>query len=225
MKGKKTVAVIPAYNEEKRLGEVLKELKQYVDEIVVSDDGSSDRTAEIARKAGAKVISSPVNMGVGHATRLGCDYAITKRMAEVIVLIDADGQHAPSDIPKLLEKIDGSCEFVFTSRFKEKKEMPVIKTLGNSFLTFSTNLLSGISITDSQSGFRAMTKEAYEKLDLRTDGYEICSEFAIEVGRKRIKYREVQIRAVYDDWTKIKGTDVTTGMKIFARSLWMRLIR
>ena len=221
-RGLKVVAVVPAYNEEKRIGPVLAELKRYVGEVLVSDDGSTDGTAGIARKAGAAVLSSPVNMGVGHATRLGCEYAVGRMKADVLVLIDADGQHSPKEIPKLLEKLQGGCEFVFTSRFNEKKEMPLVKTFGNVFLTFSTNILAGISITDSQSGFRAMTREAFQKLGLKADGYEICSEFAIEVGRNRIKYCEVPIESIYDDWTRVKGTDVTAGLRIFTRMLYRR---
>ncbi len=212
--GKKVVAVIPAFNEEKRIGSVLKELGRYVDEVLVSDDGSVDGTAEIARKAGAKVLSSPVNMGVGHATRLGCEYAIEKMGADSIVLIDADGQHPPEEIPKLLAKLEEGYEFVFTNRFGDSRQMPWIKQVGNSVLTHAANFLSGVNITDSQSGFRAFESKAYGKLDMRSDGYDVCSEFVLEVGRKHIKYCEVKIKAVYDEWTEVKGTDITSGIRI-----------
>lgn len=217
----KVVAVVPAYNEEKCLGGVLVKVRKYVDEVLVSDDGSADRTATIAKKNGAHVISSPVNMGVGHATRLGCEYAIEKMKADVVVLIDADGQHPPEQIPKLLERMKGGCEFVFTSRFGDSKQMPLVKKVGNASLTFFTNLLAGVNITDSQSGFRAFTSNAYKKLDMRTDGYELCSEFAIEVGRNHIKYCEVPIESIYDDWTKVKGVSIFTGVRILANILWL----
>ncbi|MFH1448166.1 MAG: glycosyltransferase [Candidatus Micrarchaeota archaeon] len=224
-KQNKVIAVIPAYNEEKRIGNVLRQVRNYVDEIVVSDDGSSDHTRRIAEEEGANVVSSPVNMGTGHATRLGCEYAIERMGANTIVVLDADGQHPPKEIPRLLKRIDQGYGFVFTSRLGEPGEMPVIKRIGNSILTFFTDIIAGVKISDSQSGFKAFTSDAYEKLDLKMDGYEICSEFALEVGGKFIRYCEIPIKATYDDWTKVKGTDFFTGVKIFFRLVWWRLTR
>jgi UDP-N-acetylglucosamine---dolichyl-phosphate N-acetylglucosaminyltransferase len=216
----KVIAVVPAYNEEKRIAGVLRELRKYVDEIRVSDDGSTDRTAEIAKKAGARVISSPVNMGVGHATRLGCDYAVEKLGADVIVLIDADGQHSPSDIPRLLKKIGDGHGFVFTNRLSDFTDMPLVKIVGNHGLSFLTNLIAGTSVQDTQSGFKAFSADAYKRIGLTSDGYEVCSEFVIKVGRNGITHCQVPIGSEYDEWTRIKGAGFLTGITIF-----MRIIR
>ncbi len=221
--GVKVVAVIPAYNEEKRVGPVIADLRDYVDEVLVSDDGSSDGTARIAKGLGAKVISSERNRGVGHATRTGCEHAVEKLGARVIVLLDADGQHPPSKIPELLSALGDGCDFVFANRFAEPEKMPFLKRVGNRGLSFATNLVAGTNVHDSQCGFKAFKADAYQKLRLVSDGYEICSEFVLEVGRKRIRNCEVPISAEYDDWTSVKGTGVRTGIKIFARLVRLAL--
>jgi glycosyltransferase involved in cell wall biosynthesis len=222
-RGKKVVAVLPAYNEEKRIGEVIGKLKSYVDEIVVSDDGSRDRSVEVARRAGAKVVSAPINKGAGHATRIGCEYAIEKVGADVVVLIDADGQHPPEKIPELLKEIEKGYEFVFTNRLADSRGMPFVKKIGNLWLSFVTNLLAGTSISDTQSGFRAFTASAYKKMGMKTDGYEICSEFVLKVGRRKIRYCQIPISSEYDEWTKRKGTSIKTGVVVFFRLIRIAL--
>ena len=219
MKKRKSVivAVLPAYNEQMRIGLVLKTLRDYVDEIVVSDDGSTDETIKVAKECGAHVVSSSVNMGAGHATRLGCRHAIDKLGSDVIVLFDADGQHPPEQIPNLIKRIDEGCEFVFTDRFADAKEMPFVKRAGNMWLSFVTSLIAGIRVRDTQSGFKAFKANVYDRLGMISDGYEICSEFVIRVGRNRIKYCQVPISSRYDEWTRAKGTGVKTGVLIFLR--------
>ncbi|MDD5317370.1 MAG: glycosyltransferase family 2 protein [Candidatus ainarchaeum sp.] len=221
----KTVAVIPAFNEEARVAGVVRESSRYVDEVLVVDDGSMDATGEAAGKAGASVLRVPVNMGVGFASRIGAERAIEGMRAGAIVFIDADGQHPPELIPRLLLKIGEGWEAVFTTRSGETGNMPLVKRFGNGFLTWATNLFSGGRFTDTQTGFRAMTGEAWNRLRLESDGYEICSEIAWETAKRGIKYCEVPIPAKYDSWTRAKGTDVVTGIKIFARLLFWRVSR
>lgn len=221
----KTVAVIPAFNEAKRVGSVVRETKKYVDEVLVVDDGSRDKTQDVAERAGAKVLKLPANMGVGFATRVGADYALTRLGAGVIVFIDADGQHPPERIPLLLKKLDDGFGAAFASRSEQIRSMPLIKRFGNGVLTFATNLFSGGTFMDTQTGFRAFTSSAWDNLKLGSDRYEICSEIAWEAAKKGIKYCEVPIPANYDEWTTVKGTDVVTGFKIFVKLLWWRLTR
>lgn len=214
--------VIPAYNEEKTIEAVVLACKKHGIVIVV-DDGSKDSTSTLARESGAIVLTQPVNMGVGFTTTTGNDYAIRFLKCDIVVNIDADGQHSPEMIPELLEKIHEGNDFVFGSRMKDNKDMPFMKKIGNNFITSFNNFIFGINISDSQTGLRAFTRSAYETLNLKSDGYEICSEFACEVGRNKLKYSEVTIKAVYDDWTKVKGTNLFHGLKIIYESILMKV--
>ncbi len=176
-------AILPAFNEEVAIGSVVLETKRYANRVIVIDDGSSDRTAEVATLAGAEVIRHEVNMGKGAALKTGFDAVIDLqdeayrhlsgntglksgvesqngpgREQEVIVTIDTDGQHNPADIPKLVEPIlKGEADMVNGSRYinGNRKDTPLYRRLGQIVLDKATNLDSGLNVTDSQSGFRA----------------------------------------------------------------------
>jgi glycosyltransferase involved in cell wall biosynthesis len=124
-------AVIPAFNEAKRINDVINKTKDFVDEIIVVNDCSSDNTSEIARATGVVVIDLPRNRGAGFATRRGCDQAIENK-TNLIVTLDADGQHCAEDIPELVNKImTGNYDIIFGYR-KKSKTMPILKKLGTS---------------------------------------------------------------------------------------------
>jgi len=219
---KKVVAIIPAYNEERRVGEIVRGARKHVDAVLVVDDGSSDRTAEVAEKAGAQVLRLPENRGTGYATRAGARQAMDSLKAGLLVFIDADGQHNPGDIPRLLARLGEGCGVVFTAR-RFSGTMPPVKRLGNWWLTLWTRLLSGVAITDSQSGFKAMTAGAFRKLRLKSDRYDTCSEIVFEVGRRKLGYCEVPIATLYPALTTRKGTSITDGAGIFLQLLRLRL--
>ncbi len=221
MRMAKTVAIIPAFNEEKRVAAVVRGTRRHVDGVLVVDDGSSDGTLMAAKKAGADVMRLPRNRGVGAATREGAEFAISRMKAQRIVLLDADGQHNPADIPLLLRKLDEGFDIAFTFR-KPHRRMPIVKRFGNWWLTFSTRLLSGVNVADSQSGFKAMTAGAFGRMRLRTERYGICSEIVFEAGRRGLKYCEVPIETLGPSSEK-NGTGVMDGVKIFFRMLKMRL--
>ncbi|MBN2251419.1 MAG: glycosyltransferase family 2 protein [Candidatus Altiarchaeota archaeon] len=220
----KVVAAIPAYNEEKHIRDIINRTMGFVDEVVVVDDGSGDRTYKEAISCGAIVVKLATNMGVGFATRMGCEIALNEG-ADVVVTIDGDGQHDPETIPALLQKLKEGYDIVLASRMLNARGMPLSKQMGNRFISGFCSRLFGSRLSDTQTGFRAFTKEAYKKLNLACDGYEVCSEFAYEMSRKHLKYCEVPIKANYDDWTSVKGTNVTTGMKIFLWMLWLRVAK
>ncbi len=201
-------AVIPAYNEEKTVGIVVRKAKKYVDRVIVVDDGSKDRTSSVARKNGAHVITLKKNHGVGYATRVGMKAAI-KEGTKIIITMDADGQHNPSDIPKFLRKINDGYEFVIGRR--DLSNYPIIKRFGNFALNTFVNLISGTTIPDTESGFRAYKSSALKKLVLTADRYEICDEIIFEVGRNNLKWSSVPIESsVYK-----KGTRILDGLRIF----------
>ncbi len=155
----RTLIIIPAYNEELTIGSVVALARKYGDVLVV-DDGSSDRTSEIAQNAGAIVVKHETNMGKGAALRTGFDYALANGY-DAAVCLDADGQHNPGEIPKLLEPIlKDEADMVIGSRFLDgaKKSIPLYRRLGLWILNTTTNasLNGNLKVTDSQSGFRAM---------------------------------------------------------------------
>lgn len=201
LKSKKIIAVIPAFNEATRIAPVVRGTKAYVNEVIVVDDHSKDDTLLVAKSAGANAVRLISNTGAGMATRVGCDIAI-KRGAEIIVTIDADGQHSPDDIPRLvIELIDSGCDIVFGSR-PRNKNMPLVKRVGNLGLSTIASMLFGIDIKDSQTGFHVFTADAYKKLRWDSNRYGVVSEFVAKVAKNRLTYREVYVRTIYNDKTQ-----------------------
>ncbi len=190
------IAVIPAFNEESRIAPVVRGALEFCDEVIVIDDYSRDKTGAMAAKAGATVIRLVTNMGAGMATRVGCDIA-AERNADIIVTLDADGQHAPDEIPKLVGRLKQEhLDIVFGSRSRNKK-MPLMRRIGNHGLSTIASALYGVSIKDSQTGFHAFTRGAYKKLRWSSNRFGMVSEFVANVGKHRLRYDEVKIRTIY----------------------------
>ncbi|WP_324665412.1 glycosyltransferase family 2 protein [Haloarcula sediminis] len=151
----RTVAVIPAYNESETIGPVIDETGEYVDRVVVVDDGSADDTAAIARDHGAAVVEHVFNTGVGGAVRTGYQYAI-KHGYDWVVQVDADGQHDPAKIPELLDVASEGHDMVIASRYLNEsyQDYSATRNVGIQFFTRLVNHLGDIEITDVTSGFR-----------------------------------------------------------------------
>jgi len=211
-------AVIPGYNEEKHIGSVVKKTLDYCSNVVVVDDGSNDRTSENAKEA--IVLRHVINLGKGAALRTGAEYAISKG-AEAIIAIDADGQHDPAMIPEFMNALD-DCDIVFGYR-KLSGRMPLLLRFGNGFINVMARLLFGISLRDTQSGYRAFRADAYEKLKWDATDYFVETEMIANVGKKKLKYKEIPIATIYAD--KYKGTTVIDGIKIVLNMFWWRLRR
>ncbi|RLG72323.1 MAG: glycosyltransferase family 2 protein [Methanobacteriota archaeon] len=191
------VAVIPAYNEEKTVGGVVEEVRRYVDLVIVVDDGSNDKTGEVAEKHGARVVRHVRRRGVGAAVATGYDEAL-KTGGELFVQLDADGQHRPEDIPRVLAPIvRGEADLVIGSRFLGGKapDMPLTKRFGNWLFTKLTKLVSGVEISDSQSGFRAIRREALETLFLH-GVYTYTQEMIIRAVKEGWRVKEIPINVV-----------------------------
>ena len=195
----KIIAAMPAYNEEEYIGSMVLGVSPYVDEVIVLDDGSTDRTVRFAEMAGARVISHQTNMGKGKAIQTVLEEA-KKMDIDMLVLLDSDCQHNPDEIPSLLEPlINGEVDIVNGSRFLDKKsKIPYYRTIGQHFLTFSTNLSAGTSITDSQNGFRALSKKAINTLQLKENGMGVESEMIHRAHESDLKIKEVPISCRYD---------------------------
>jgi glycosyltransferase involved in cell wall biosynthesis len=191
----KAVVMIPAYNEERTIGHVIKGIpRNFADEVevLIINDGSQDNTVAYAKKAGAdNVVSHKRNKGLGHAFRTGIDNAL-KMGADVIVNIDADGQFDPRDIPKLVKPIvDKEADMVTCTRFAGKSpKMPKVKKFGNKRFTNLVNRFTGEKFTDTQCGFRAYSKEAALRLTL-FGGHTYTQEVFLNLVFKGMQIKEV----------------------------------
>jgi glycosyltransferase involved in cell wall biosynthesis len=208
-----TVALIPAYNEERYIGSLVLAARAYVDQVVVVDDGSNDRTAEIARLAGATVVQHRANQGKAAGVNTGFAY-LRQIKPRAVVMLDGDGQHCADDIPQVLAPIlDGAADVVVGSRFKDvHSEIPAYRQVGQHGLTLITNLASGIHISDSQSGFRAFSAEALEQLFFGQSGFSIESEMQFLVREHKLRVAEVGIKVVYAE--KAKRNPVNHGLQV-----------
>jgi len=194
------MVAIPAYNEEVAIGSVVLRARRYAGKVVVVDDGSIDSTAKIAKMAGAEVISHEFNEGKGAAIRDAFEHA-RKANAEVLVLIDGDGQHNPDEIPALLEPIfNGEADVVNGSRFVNGngKNVPKYRRLGQEVLTLTTNMGTKMHITDTQNGFRAFSRKTFDCFRFHENGMAIESEMLIDAANANMRIKEVPIDVRYD---------------------------
>ncbi|OQD57989.1 glycosyltransferase, family 2 [Methanobrevibacter arboriphilus JCM 13429 = DSM 1125] len=205
----KIVAIIPAFNEEVALGSVILRTLQYVDKVIVVNDGSSDKTEDVAKLAGAEVISHSSNLGKGQGLKSGFNFVHAfnennnyDEFFSIIVTIDGDGQNNPDEIPQLVAPIiSGEADFVNGSRYLEgskEDDTPGYRRVGQKVLDKATNISSGLNITDSQSGFRAFSKKTIPFFKLNDSGFGIESEMLSDAAEAGIKVVEVPITVRYD---------------------------
>jgi glycosyltransferase involved in cell wall biosynthesis len=218
--------VIPARNEAVRIGNVLAGLPDQVADIpvqpLVVDDGSSDLTDKVARTHGARVITHLINLGKGAAMKTGCAAALAAG-CDVIVLMDADGQHSPDDLPKIMGPIlDGKADLVLGVR-RFTRDMPATMRLGNWGLTRLFALLFRASFTDTQCGLRAFTKSAYRQVDWLATDYAVETEMLVRAARAGLRTVEVEIETIYHD--AYKGTTPLDGLRILVLMIRWRMSR
>jgi len=206
----KTICVIPVHNEEGTIQSIAKETSRYVDNVLVIDDGSTDRSSQEATAGGAKVFRIDRNQGVGAAYRKGLDIA-KEYDAEIILRLDGDGEHYPSDIPNLIEPIiRGEADMVLGNRVRYFDSAPGIMRLGNWGLTKITNALTKSKVSDSQSGLKAIRTSALKGMNLSANCYEIESELILEARRKGLRIVEVPVK--YDKY--VRGVTVWHGIRV-----------
>ncbi len=217
---------MPAFNEEKVIGRVLDSLKdEGYGNIIVVDDGSTDNTAGIAEKRGVLVCRHPINRGLGGALGTGIRAALEDK-ADIIVTFDSDGQHSPKDIKKLTSVIEKKkADVVIGSRLLRPKGMPMIRRIGNLGLNIITFMLFGIWTTDSQSGLRAFSQDAAKKIRIRTNRMEVSSEIIKEIGRLRLRFKEVPIKPIYTDYSRQHGQSHLNAFRIIAKLMLKKIMR
>jgi glycosyltransferase involved in cell wall biosynthesis len=194
------VITIPAFNEGKTLGKVVRDIRKVMDssaynfryKVLVVDDGSADDTAEVARKAGAIVVSHPRNYGLAEAFRTEVRKSLDLG-ADIIVHIDADGQYLPKEIPLLVKEVLKGHDLVLGSRFKGTiEQMPLLKRIGNRAFSRVISQVTGMDITDGQTGFRAFTKEVARKITIISN-HTYTQEQIIKAVREKFKIKEVPV--------------------------------
>jgi glycosyltransferase involved in cell wall biosynthesis len=191
------IAGIPAFNEETTIAKVIIKARRFVDEVMVCDDGSTDDTAEIAEALGATVLRHRENLGKGQALRTLISEA-RRRAPMALVTIDADDQHDPEDIPRVIGPvIAGKADIVIGSRMASP-DMPADRKVGNRILGAVTKSNSGISVTDSQSGFRAYSLKAVESIEFKDAGMATESQTLIDAGRLDLRVVEVTVSVKYE---------------------------
>jgi len=223
----KVFITIPAYNEEKTIGKVIHEIKKVMQKtkydygILVVDDGSTDMTASTAKKIGAVVYSHPRNYGLADVFRTEVEKCI-KHKADVIVHIDADGQYRASEIPKLVREIENGYDLVLGSRFLGHiEEMPWLKRIGNRAFSRVISKITRTKITDGQTGFRAFTKEAAEKIIIRSN-HTYTQEQIIRAVMQKFRVKEVPI---HFDRRKDGSSRLISNPIEYAVKAWINIMR
>ena len=221
----KTIVIIPAFNEQAAIGEVVEKSLQYADDVLVVDDGSSDNTCELAGKAGASLIKHPTNFGKGVSLK---DAFSKVDGYDIIVTIDGDGQHNPDEIPKLIKPIkENRADFVNGSRYLNgfDKNTPAYRRVGQRVLDIATNITAGTSVTDSQSGFRAFRGDTIHLYKFRDPGFGIESEMIADAAENNLKILEVPITVKYDVENSSTKGPVTHGVGVLFKIIKDKLIR
>ena len=212
-----TIALIPCFNEEKHIASVVTHTKKYVDTVIVVDDGSNDHTTTAAKNADY-VLRHIINLGKGADMKTGMQKAIELN-AEIVIIIDGDGQHDSKDIPRFLEAIK-ECDIVVGQR-EFNNNMPLVFRLGNWGLHYLFSHLFHSTVVDTQSGFRAIRASILPKIQWSSDGYAVETEMLAHAGRNHLRLTEIPIKTVYHD--TVKGTTIIDGIKIGVNMLKWRL--
>ena len=216
--------VIPAYLEAEAIGTIVRETAEAGYSVVVVDDGSTDATATVARRAGAHVVIHPVNLGQGAALQTGIEYAL-RRDASFIVTFDADGQHQVADIDAMLAPlVEGRADFALGSRFLGHViGAPASRLMLLRIATAFTRLTSGLDLTDVHNGLRAMTRRGSRQIWLRQNRMAHASEILDQIAASGLPYIEVPVTVHYSSYSLAKGQRMTNVINIlvdlFARAL------
>ena len=210
--------VVPAFNEEKTVSQIIEGIAEKGYKVILVNDGSKDKTLEFAIESKRKypnqifVVSHVINRGLGAALKTGMVLALEKG-AKYIVTFDADGQHEIEDIPKVCKPlVDGEADVVIGARPFE--DMPLSKSFANYIMNALTLIFYGRKVKDSQSGLRAFTAHAADVINIVSRGYGVSSEFIKEISDKNLRLEEVTITTIYTPETQNKGTDAIVGLRI-----------
>jgi glycosyltransferase involved in cell wall biosynthesis len=210
--------VVPAYNEGPAIGQVVAELVAHGYPVVVVDDGSSDQTGDVARRAGATVLRHPINRGQGAAIQTGLTYAVTRSSTRYVATFDADGQHRVEDLSALTSALDeGSADIALGSRFLgDAQDIPAGRKALLKLAVAFTTVTEGVRLSDAHNGLRVFTRDAAARLQLTRDGMAHASEVIEQVRRLRLRYVEVAVTVRYTEYSRSKGQSSRNALGILA---------
>jgi glycosyltransferase involved in cell wall biosynthesis len=220
---KHILAVIPCYNEEVAIGSVVLKSKRHVDTVLVVDDGSNDNTADIARDAGAIVISHKKNFGKSASVKTGFNYALENDF-DYVVTLDGDGQHNPDEIPPLLDNIlNNGHDISIGFRSGENTQMPDWRRVGKRALDYITSYSNGGFVTDSQCGFRAFNKKAIKAITPRLNGKDFAleSEQLIRAHELDLKVGNTNVSCKYKDLKTSTKNPASHGFSVLNYLIWL----
>jgi len=209
------IAGMPAYNEGNYIGTMVLNTRKYVDEVIVIDDGSDDNTAEVAGLAGAEVVRHSRNRGYGAAIQSIIAEA-RKKDPDILVILDADAQHDPQEIPNIIKPIQEGYDFVIGSREEQGSKIPFYRRIGQKVILRSINVLSKKRLTDSECGFRAFSRKAISTLNLKESGMAVSAETVAEAARWDLKVAEVPVSVTYGKDSSTHNP-VAHGLGVFTR--------
>lgn len=224
----KGIIAVPAYNEENVIKDVVLSIPRRIGllslDIVVVNDGSTDQTAREVKKTRATLISHPVNRGLGAALGTGFEFA-RRQNYDLLVTIDGDGQHDPREIPKIIQPIlKNQADFVVGTRVVIEG-MPVTRRFLTFFASLITYFFTGVWTSDSQSGFRAFSKRAIDKIAIQVDRMEVSSDFFGQCREKKLRIIEVPIKPIYTKYSLAKGQNILNSFNIVSKLTLQKLIK
>ena len=216
--------ILPAFNEAKYIQKIIKQSEGFVDNIIVVDNNSTDKTVQIAKSTNAIVLHHIINLGKSASLKTGCEAAL-KLESDIIILMDSDGQHSPDDLPRLISLIENeNCDMVIGSRTPDSN-MPLIRKIGFNLLRFSSQLLYSLKIDDIQSGFRAFRSNIYKYIEWSSTGrshYFADAEMTVRAAINKIHCKQIIIDTLYND--QYKGMDPIQGLRLLLNIFIWRLL-
>lgn len=227
----KLVLILPVFNESGMIDSVLRKIEAAVKilpvrtEIVVVNDGSSDKTLAVVSRQPVTVLNHIINRGLGASLATGLAYARQQR-ADFAITMDGDGQHDPEDIKSVLNPLlSRRADVVVGSRtLRKNTTMPWLRRLNNKIFNWLTWLFYGIKSTDSLSGFRGFNRLALRAIKLKTERMEVSNEFFAEIAAHKLRYAEVPIKVIYTEYSLAKGVKPGAAFAIIFR-LVLRFLR
>jgi len=217
--------VVAAYNEGAVIADVLRELSDVVPNVVVVDDGSTDDTYRTACRLARWTLRHPVNRGQGAALQTGIAFAL-RQGAAVVVTFDADGQHRPEDVPRLVQSLERErCDVALGSRFLGTTDgLPASRRLALRAAVLFSRAASGLQLSDAHNGLRAFTRRAAERIDLRLDRMAHASELLDQIARSGLPYCEVPVHVRYTEYSTAKGQRLGAAPRILFHYLLGRAL-
>ncbi len=216
MQFKDIYVVVPAFNEQKIIKDIINSLLKKFSNVIVVNDGSNDRTLEIINDIDIKVLSHEINLGVGAAVQTGFDYVTKIPNAKAVITFDADGQHLVDDAVAMAKEILLCDEgIIFGTRFpKHSKNIPKVKRFVLKLIAKITDLVTGVTLTDAHNGLKAYKISTIKKLELQFSSYSYESELITQVAKKKIDYKEMPTDIKYTSYSIKKGQKLLNGLLI-----------